>query len=137
MVATVVVTVFTANLALGVTVGVLLSGVFFTFKVARLLRIDVAPDQAAGRRAYRVSGQVFFASADVFVEAFDVQDAIGKTVLIDVSEAHFWDITAVAALDKVVQRFKAHGIAVEVAGLNQASATLIESLDGKVVLKEV
>jgi SulP family sulfate permease len=56
MVATVVVTVFTANLALGVTVGVLLSGVFFTFKVARLLRIEVAPDQAAGQRIYRVSG---------------------------------------------------------------------------------
>ena len=137
MATTVVVTVFTTNLALGVTVGVLLSGVFFTFKVARLLRVDVAPDQAGGRLIYRVSGQVFFASADVFVDAFDVQDAIGKTVLIDVSEAHFWDITAVAALDKVVQRFKAHGIAVEVAGLNQASATLIESLDGKVVLKEV
>ncbi|TBF36225.1 SulP family inorganic anion transporter [Rhizobium leguminosarum] len=137
MVATVLVTVFTANLALGVTVGVLLSGVFFTFKVASLLRVDVAPDQAAGRLVYRVSGQVFFASADVFVEAFDVQDAVGKAVLIDVSEAHFWDITAVAALDKVVQRFRAHGIAVEVAGLNQASATLIGSLDSKVVLKEV
>ncbi|CAK08434.1 SulP family inorganic anion transporter [Rhizobium johnstonii] len=137
MVATVLVTVFTANLALGVTVGVLLSGVFFTFKVASLLRVDVAPDQAAGRLIYRVSGQVFFASADVFVEAFDVQDAVGKAVLIDVSEAHFWDITAVAALDKVVQRFRAHGIAVEVAGLNQASATLIGSLDSKVVLKEV
>ncbi|NNU65619.1 SulP family inorganic anion transporter [Rhizobium sp. WYCCWR 11152] len=137
MVATVLVTVFTANLALGVTVGVLLSGVFFTFKVARLLRVDVAPDQAAGRLTYRVAGQVFFASADVFVEAFDVQDAVGKLVLIDVSEAHFWDITAVAALDKVVHRFGAHGIAVEVAGLNQASATLIGSLDSKVVLKEV
>ncbi|QKK19198.1 SulP family inorganic anion transporter [Rhizobium indicum] len=137
MVATVLVTVFTANLALGVTVGVLLSGVFFTFKVARLLRVDVAPDQAAGRLTYRVAGQVFFASADVFVEAFDVQDAVGKSVLIDVSEAHFWDITAVAALDKVVHRFGAHGIAVEVAGLNQASATLIGSLDSKVVLKEV
>ncbi|NKL24631.1 SulP family inorganic anion transporter [Rhizobium leguminosarum] len=137
MVATVLVTVFTANLALGVTVGVLLSGVFFTFKVASLLRVDVAPGQAAGRLIYCVSGQVFFASADVFVEAFDVQDAVGKAVLIDVSEAHFWDITAVAALDKVVQRFRAHGIAVEVAGLNQASATLIGSLDSKVVLKEV
>ncbi len=137
MVATVVVTVFTANLALGVTVGVLLSGVFFTFKVARLLRVDVASDQAGGRIAYRVSGQVFFASADVFIDAFDVQDAIGKSVLIDVSEAHFWDITAVAALDKVVQRFRAHGISAEVAGLNLASATLIGSLDSTVVLKEV
>ncbi len=130
MAATVIVTVFSANLALGVTVGVLLSGVFFTFKVARLLRVETETDAAASHLTYRVSGQVFFASADAFIEAFDIQDASGMTVLIDVSEAHFWDITAVGALDKVVQRFKAHGIPVSVLGLNQASSTLIGSLDG-------
>lgn len=59
------------------------------------------------------------------------------TVLIDVSEAHFWDITAVAALDKVVQRFKVHDIFVDVVGLNQASSTLIGNLDGSMKLKEV
>jgi SulP family sulfate permease len=137
MLATVVVTVSTSNLALGVTVGVLLSGVFFTFKVARLLRIDVETDVAAGRLVYRVAGQVFFASGDLFVEAFDMRDAIGKKVLIDVSEAHFWDITAVAALDKVVQRFKAHGIAIDVLGLNEASSTLIGRLDRRVRLNEL
>jgi SulP family sulfate permease len=137
MVATVLVTVFSANLALGVTVGVLLSGVFFTFKVARLLRVKTEKDASTNRLTYRVSGQVFFASADVFVEAFDIQDASDMTVLINVSEAHFWDITAVAALEKVVQRFKAHGIPVDVVGLNQASSTLIGSLDGSMKLKEV
>ncbi|MBB3456563.1 SulP family sulfate permease [Rhizobium sp. BK313] len=128
MVATVVVTVFSSNLALGVTVGVLLSGVFFTLKVARLLRIDVDSDKAAGRQIYRVSGQVFFASADAFIESFDIQDAHGMAVTVDVSQAHFWDITAVAALDKIVQRFRAHGVAVDVTGLNQASTRLIERL---------
>lgn len=128
MVATVLVTVFSANLALGVTVGVLLSGVFFTFKVARLMRVETE-EATASRLIYRVSGQVFFASADVFVDAFDIQGAAGKAVSIDVSQAHFWDITAVAALDRVVQRFKAHGIAVDVVGLNEASSTLIASLD--------
>ncbi len=116
------------NLALGVTVGVLLSGVFFTLKVARLLRIDVDSDKAAGRLIYRVSGQVFFASADAFIESFDIQDAHGMAVTVDVSQAHFWDITAVAALDKIVQRFGAHGVAVDVTGLNQASTRLIERL---------
>ncbi|MDQ0319823.1 SulP family sulfate permease [Pararhizobium capsulatum DSM 1112] len=137
MVATVLVTVFTANLALGVTVGVLLSGVFFTFKVARLLRIDIDRNEAAVQLTYRVSGQIFFASADVFVEAFDIQDAAGLNVWIDVSEAHFWDITAVAALEKVVHRFKAHGIAVEVLGLNRASSTLIQSIDSPITPQEV
>lgn len=137
MIATVLVTVFTSNLALGVAVGVLLSGVFFTFKVARLLRVETAVDAAAGRLTYRVSGQVFFASADIFVEAFDIEEASGMAVLIDVSQAHFWDITAVDALDKVVGRYKAHGIAVDILGLNEASATLIGSLNGAMKLKEV
>jgi SulP family sulfate permease len=136
MVATVLVTVFSSNLALGVTVGVLLSGVFFTFKVARLLRVEKEVDRQAGRTSYRVSGQVFFASADMFIEAFDIQDAVGTTVLIDVTEAHFWDITAVAALDKVVQRFKLHDVPVDIIGLNQASSALIGSLDGAMEPKE-
>ncbi|NLS00354.1 SulP family inorganic anion transporter [Rhizobium sp. P38BS-XIX] len=136
MVVTVLVTVFSANLALGVTVGVLLSGVFFTFKVARLLKVETEEEES-GRVTYRVSGQVFFASADIFIEAFNIQDGSEKAVIIDVSHAHFWDITAVAALDRVVQRFKAHASSVEVLGLNQASSTLIGSLDGSMKLKEV
>jgi len=132
MVVTVIVTVFSANLALGVTVGVLLSGVFFTFKVARLMRVDIQADAAAGKLTYRVSGQIFFASADAFIESFDINDALEMHVLIDVSQAHFWDITAVAALEKVVQRFKAHNITVDVAGLNEASSTQIGNLDSAV-----
>jgi SulP family sulfate permease len=137
MVATVLVTVFSANLALGVTVGVLLSGVFFTFKVARLLNIATESDASARLLTYRVSGQVFFASADIFIEAFNIQDADEMSVVIDVSHAHFWDITAIAALDRVVQRFKAHAIPVEVFGMNQASSTLIGSLDGSTKLQEI
>lgn len=136
MIATVLVTVLSSNLALGVAVGVVLSGVFFTFKVARLLRVEPVVDAAAGRLTYGVSGQVFFASADIFVESFDIEDASGMAVLIDVSQAHFWDITAVDALDKVVDRFKVHGIAVDIFGLNEASTTLIGSLNGSMKLKE-
>ncbi len=137
MLVTVLVTVVSANLALGVTVGVLLSGVFFTFKVARLLQVETDRNDGARRLTYRVSGQVFFASADVFVDAFDIEEADGMSVLIDVSQAHFWDITAVAALEKVVDRFNTHDIPVTVIGVNDASATLIGSLNGGVSLKDI
>ena len=130
MLATVAVTVATANLAMGVAVGVLLSGVFFTFKVAGLLGVVSSVEPGTGRLVYRVTGQVFFASADAFVDAFDTGAAAGApSVLIDVSGAHFWDVTAIAALDKVVGRFKAQGVAVDLDGVNRASATLIERLD--------
>ncbi len=110
MLATVAVTVATANLALGVGVGVLLSGVFFAFKVAKMLDVAADRDEAAGRIAYRVSGQVFFASADAFIDGFDTGAADGLAVSIDVAGAHFWDVTAVAALDKVVARFRRGGL---------------------------
>lgn len=128
MLATVVVTIATHNLAAGVAVGVLLSGVFFAFKVARMLEVRAGDDDASGMRTWRVTGQVFFASADAFIDSFDILGAEGRPVRIDVTGAHFWDITAVAALDKVVQRLQHHGCTVEVVGLNQASAVLIDRL---------
>jgi len=128
MLATVAVTVATANLAAGVAVGVMLSGVFFAFKVSRLLAVQAEDDPATGTRTYRVTGQVFFASADVFVDAFDTLDTEGRPVRIDLTQAHFWDVTAVAALDKAVQRLQKHGSTVEVIGLNDASAVLVDRL---------
>ncbi len=125
MLATVAVTLFTHNLAAGVAVGVLLSGVFFTFKVAGLLQIAHV-DGADGVRTYSVRGQVFFASADVFIDAFDAREVPGRAVVIDVGRAHFWDITAVAALDKVVQRLRHHGLEVQVKGLNAGSRRLMQ-----------
>lgn len=129
MIVTVAVTVFTANLALGVAVGVVLSGVFFASKVARLLHIEMQRDESQGRIIYRVTGQVFFASADAFVDAFDIASAEGMAVEIDVSNAHFWDITAIGALEKVVQRYRAHKVDIAVIGLNEASAILIDQLE--------
>lgn len=129
MLVTVLVTVATSNLALGVSVGVVLSGVFFAFKVAGLLDISSEVDGDGSHLIYRVTGQVFFASADAFIDSFDIAEAAGMTVEIDVTHAHFWDVTAVAALDKVVQRYQAHGINVHVSGLNAASAILIDRLD--------
>jgi SulP family sulfate permease len=68
---------------------------------------------------------VFFASADRFTNAFDYKEVIEK-VRIDVSRAHFWDVTAVSALDKVVLKFRREGTEVDVVGLNEASATMVD-----------
>jgi SulP family sulfate permease len=125
MIATVVVTVFTHDLAKGVFVGVLLSGLFFARKVGRVLRVDRSGDADGQLRSYRVVGQVFFASSEAFIAAFDFKEVV-QQVQIDVSRAHFWDITAISALDKVVLKFKREGTPVEVIGLNEASATLVD-----------
>jgi SulP family sulfate permease len=76
-------------------------------------------------RTYRIFGQVFFASADRFIAAFDYQEVIER-VCIDVSRAHFWDITAISALDKVILKFRREGTEVDVIGLNEASATMVD-----------
>jgi sulfate permease, SulP family len=125
MVATVVVTVATHDLAKGVLTGVLLSGFFFAHKVGQILRVGSQAEDEGRQRTYRVTGQVFFATADRFVNAFDFKEVIER-VRIDVSRAHFWDITAVSALDKVVLKFRREGCEVEVIGLNEASATMVD-----------
>ena len=80
-----------------------------------------------GCRTYTVHGQLFFASADAFVREFNFKEVLGK-VIIDVTHAHFWDLTAVASLDKVVLKFRREGTEVEILGLNEASATLVDRL---------
>jgi sulfate permease, SulP family len=125
MLATVAVTVYTHDLARGVLTGVLLSGFFFAHKIGQILLIEARTDDAGETRTYGIYGQVFFASADRFIDAFDF-DAPQSKVRIDLTHAHFWDITAVSALDKVVMKFRRKGTEVEVLGLNEASATLVD-----------
>jgi len=125
MLSTVIVVVATHNLAQGVLVGVLLSGFFFANRVGKVLYIGSVSLDEGRTRAYLVTGQVFFASADRFVASFDFKEVIER-VRIDVSRAHFWDITAVSALDQVVIKFRREGTEVEVMGLDEASATLID-----------
>jgi SulP family sulfate permease len=127
MIATVIVTVFTHDLAKGVLTGVLLSALFFARKVGRVLHIGSVSANDGRERHYTVTGQVFFASADSFIDGFDFKEAIGR-VRIDVSHAHFWDLSAVGALDKVVLKFRREGTEVELIGMNEASATLVDRL---------
>lgn len=125
MVSTVAVVVATHNLAYGVFVGVLLAAMFFANKMGHYLHIGSEAIIDGVERRYTVVGQVFFSSSDKFVSAFDLKEALDK-VVIDLSRAHFWDITAVAALDKVVIKFRREGTEVEILGLNEASATIVD-----------
>lgn len=127
MIATVVVVVWTHNLALGVGVGVLLSALSFARKVAQVIRVRSELDEPTRTRTYVVQGQIFFASASTFYAAFDLKEALAK-VRIDVSHAHLWDLTAVGALDKIVLKFRRAGVEVEVVGMNEASATIVDRL---------
>lgn len=125
MLATVIVVVWTHNLAYGVFVGVLLASLFFANKVSHFMYVATELDEAQSCRTYRVIGQVFFNSADKFVAAFDFREVVDK-VVIDLSRAHFWDISAVHALDKAVIKFRREGAQVELLGLNQASETIVD-----------
>jgi SulP family sulfate permease len=125
MVATVVVVVWTHNLALGVGVGVLLSALFFARKVAQVM--EVTSELTGGTRTYIVRGQLFFASAGAFASSFDFKETLSK-VVIDVSHAHFWDLTSVGALDRVVLKYRKAGAEVKILGMNEASATIVDKL---------
>ncbi|WP_404471435.1 SulP family inorganic anion transporter [Vreelandella venusta] len=125
MIATVIVTVATHNLAIGVFVGVLLAAMFFANKVGNIMYIGSKEVEPGKEREYQVIGQVFFASSERFIAAFDFKESIDK-VTINLSRAHFWDITAVQALDRVVIKFRREGTEVELVGLSEASATVVD-----------
>lgn len=127
MLATVIGVVATHNLAIGVAIGVLLSGLFFAWKIAQIFRVTSTLSEDGRARRYLVEGQLFFASVERFNQAFDFREALEK-VVIDVSRAHIWDISSVAALDMVVLKFRREGADVEIVGMNRASETLVDKL---------
>ena len=124
MISTVIVVVATHNLAMGVLVGVLLAILFFANKIGRFM--VVKSDQSnEDVRVYQVVGQVFFASSEQFIESFEFKEAVGK-VIIDLTHAHFWDITSVSSLDKVVIKFRREGAEVEIIGMSEATETIVD-----------
>ncbi|MGD9662116.1 MAG: SulP family inorganic anion transporter [Porticoccaceae bacterium] len=125
MVTTVAVVVATHNLAIGVFVGVLLAALFFANKIGRFMVVKSDKAERDTHRHYQVLGQVFFASADQFMASFDFKEVVDH-VTIDLSQAHFWDITSVAALDKVVIKFRREGTDVKVVGMNAATQTVVD-----------
>lgn len=125
MLTTTIVVVFTHNLALGVLAGVLLASLFFANKISHFMYWETELDEATQTRTYKFIGQVFFNSADRFNDAFDYKDQ-AKRIVIDVTRAHFWDITAVYALDKSVIKLRKMGKEVEVIGKNEATKTIID-----------
>lgn len=127
MVATVVVTVWTHDLAKGVLVGVLLSALFFAHKVVDILRVYNFLSEDGKTRIYQVRGQVFFASASQLTEGIDLHEPI-KKVDIDFSEAHIWDLTAVEAIETVYSKLTAKGVKVRFTGLNKNSRRIIVQL---------
>ncbi|MDP1026256.1 SulP family inorganic anion transporter [Sphingomonas sp. KR1UV-12] len=125
MLVTVMVVVATRDLSLGVLAGVLLSGIFFAGKVQRMFSVERTLSPDGVQATYRVTGEIFFASVDRFTRAFQAENG-ARHIVIDVTAAHFWDISGVGALDKIVARLRRDGRAVEVVGYNRASADLVD-----------
>ena len=124
MVATTVTVVVTHDLSKGVVLGVVLSAIFFMRKIGKTIAVTEVEALEDEVLRYRVSGQLFFASADVFAASFE-HHGRPKRVEIDMSDAHLWDLTGVAALDKVVFRYRQQGADVTVTGMNEAARSLV------------
>ena len=125
MLSTVAVTVYTHNLAFGVFTGVLLASLFFANKISHFMYSEIFYNVNRTIKTYKIVGQVFFNSADKFYKIFDFKENIDK-VVIDLTRAHFWDVTAVYALDKSVLKLRKEGKEVEIIGQNEASSTIID-----------
>jgi SulP family sulfate permease len=130
MLATVVVTVATHNLAYGVVVGVVVAMMFFTRRVAHFTEVvDVAhPDE--NTRVYAVRGALFFASSNDLVGQFDYAGD-PENVIIDLSDSQIYDSSTVAALDSIELKYRQKGKSVEIVGLNAPSQAWHTKLTGR------
>jgi len=126
MLVTVTIVIWTHNLAYGVFSGVLLASLFFANKIAHFMYTESVLSNDKNNRYYIIHGQVFFNSATKFTAEFDFKETGISKVTIDLTHAHFWDLSAVDALDKVVIKFRKEGKQVELVGLNEASTTIID-----------
>ncbi|KMJ60125.1 sulfate transporter [Bacillus sp. LL01] len=127
MIVTVLTVVFTHNLAIGVFTGILLSAIFFVSKISK---VSVESRREGHKRIYKLRGQLFFASVTELIPKFDYKEDIGA-VEINLSRAHLWDDSAVAAIDRIVHKFEENGKTVTLNGLNEVSSELIDKLANK------
>ncbi len=127
MTVTVAGTVATGNLAIGVGLGVLTAMALFARRVAHLVEVDRVLDPDQSTCIYSVTGEVFFASDQELIDSFDYGND-PPNVIIDMSRAHVWDASAVAALDAIETHYDRHDVSVEITGLNESSEALHTSL---------
>ncbi len=129
MASTVVVVVLSHNLAIGVVVGVLVAMVLFARRVAHLTNVEDVAVIDDDTHVYAVTGELFFATSNDLYSQFDYVNA-PKNVVIDLSEAHIWDASTVAALDAITTKYHSKGRNVEIVGLNESSAAMHGRLSG-------
>ncbi|WP_030555824.1 SulP family inorganic anion transporter [Streptomyces exfoliatus] len=130
MVITVVAVVASHNLAVGVVIGSVTAMVIFAKRVAHLAEVTAVIDPDGTSVVYRVTGELFFASSNDLVGQFDYAGDPGR-VVIDLSAAHIWDASTVAALDAIETKYAQRGKTVEITGLNTPSADLHARLTGE------
>jgi SulP family sulfate permease len=130
MAVTVACVVITDNLAIGVVVGSVTAMVIFAKRVAHLAEVTSVTDPDGTTVVYRVTGELFFASSNDLVGQFDYANDPGR-VVIDLSAAHVWDASSVAALDAIETKYAQRGKTVEITGLNPHSAHLHGKLTGE------
>ncbi len=133
MLATVVVTVATHNLAIGVMVGVLVAMTLFARRVAHLTEThrEITEDaDGTATAVYTVTGELFFASSNDLYTQFEYAEDPDR-VVIDLTASHVWDASTVASLDAISTKYARKGKTVRIVGLNEASADRHGRLTGQ------
>lgn len=130
MVVTVAVVVATSNLAIGLVVGTITAMAIFARRVAHLVEVTAVTDPEGNQVVYAVAGELFFASSNDLMYQFDYAGDPAQ-VIIDLSDAHIWDASTVAALDAITTKYERHGKTVEIVGLNKPSAHMHGKLSGE------
>ncbi|WP_159888098.1 SulP family inorganic anion transporter [Paenibacillus puerhi] len=126
MIVTVTIVVVTHDLSYGVFAGILLSAVIFAWKMSKIrIASSLRPD---GSHVYRVSGPIFFGTVSELLASFSyLEDP--EQVILDLTDSHVWDHSAVTAISKIIAKYQSLDKQVTIIGLNEESRTLIDRTD--------
>ncbi|WP_132746267.1 SulP family inorganic anion transporter [Scopulibacillus darangshiensis] len=124
MILTVVVVVYTKNLAIGVVLGVALSAIVFGWKMAH---IKTTSRIEGNKKIYVISGQMFFGTTSHFISEFDYEKDPEK-IEIDFTHSHIWDHSSVTAIAKVIQKYESYNKKVSLIGINDESTKIVNRI---------
>ncbi len=122
-----VITVWLHNLALAVLIGVIISALVFAWESAKRIRARKYVDEN-GAKHYEIYGPLFFASVAAFHEKFDVAGDPGL-VVVDFKDSRIADMSAIEAVNKLTERYRAAGKQLQLRHLSDDCRRLLKNAE--------
>ncbi len=121
------VTVFT-DLATAVLAGIVVSALVFSWKKAEYIQVKAYTDEKGGKH-YQISGYLFFASVQNFLEAFEIKTD-PDAIYIDFEHSRIMDHSGLEAVHALTEKYLKQGKELHLYHLSEECRDLVKKAEG-------